>query len=309
MSLAERYLPYSEGLEPPLSEVIDKISSNDDMYAGSPEHYFTVGFSAMRCIKVAMHAANLTDFRSILDFPSGYGRVLRMLKAYFPTARLAACDLNREAVDFCARTFNAIPLYSKRNPRDVRINDRFDLIWVGSLLTHLDECMWGGFLELFVSLLNPNGLLLVTTHGRRSAERVRVGHTDLNILQCRRLLSAYVARGFGYVDYSSQHRFPFPRLSLSRQGERRWEDSRAGPYRRANDLLEHVGHAGFTIRQCLTQLVHKVVYKKVNYGVSLASPFWVLSCLHRFTDLRLVSYIEYGWDNHQDVIALIKTKL
>jgi len=262
MSLAERYLPYSEGLEPPLSEVIDKISSNDDMYAGSPEHYFTVGFSAMRCIKVAMHAANLTDFRSILDFPSGYGRVLRMLKAYFPTARLAACDVNREAVDFCARTFNAIPLYSGRNPRDVRINDRFDLIWVGSLLTHLDARMWGEFLELFISLLNPNGLLLVTTHGRRSAEWIRVGRYlyGLNALQCRRLLSAYEAKGFGYVDYSSS-------------------------------------------------VLSKLGMKQHNYGIALASPFWVLSCLNRFADLRLVSYIEYGWDNHQDVIGLMKTKL
>lgn len=259
MSLARRYFPHDDFLGPPLGEVIDEISPHDGMYAGNPEHYFGVGFSATRCIKVAMHAAQLTDFRSILDLPSGYGRVLRILKAYFPNAKLAACDLDKEAVDFCRTTFNVIPLYSATVPKDVEIKDRFDLIWVGSLLTHLDDCKWDGFLELFVSLLNPNGLLVVTTHGRRPAEWIRKGISPygmtanqlygLDSKQSERLLSAYDVHGFGYVNYRSQN----------------------------------------------------------DYGISLASPSWTLSYLQKFANLRLVAYIEYGWDNHQDVVAFIKT--
>jgi cyclopropane fatty-acyl-phospholipid synthase-like methyltransferase len=205
-----------------------------------------------------MLAAQLTDFRCILDLPSGYGRVLRTLKAYFPNAKLAACDLDKDAVEFCRRTFNAIPLYSATVPKDVKINDRFDLIWVGSLLTHLDNRKWDGFLELFDSLLNPNGLLVVTTHGRRPAEWIRTGISfygmtvsqlyGLDNDQSEKLLRAYDTLGFGYVKYHSQN----------------------------------------------------------DYGISLSSPAWVLSHIQKFANLRLVTYLEYGWDNHQDVVALIK---
>jgi hypothetical protein len=102
VSLTRKYLPNDGLLRPPVSEVIEEISAKDAMFAGNFEHYFTVGFSAMRCINVAMHAAQLTEFGSILDMPSGYGRVLRILKAYFPKARLTACDLNGFHVNSCS---------------------------------------------------------------------------------------------------------------------------------------------------------------------------------------------------------------
>ena len=53
-----------------------------------------------------------TEVRKILDLPCGYGRVLRMIHAAFPRATIHACNLNKDAVDFCAATFGAIPVYS-----------------------------------------------------------------------------------------------------------------------------------------------------------------------------------------------------
>ncbi len=58
--------------------VIRTISPNDRMFEENREnHYISVGASALRIIVLAMIAANKCGFRSILDMPSGYGRVLR----------------------------------------------------------------------------------------------------------------------------------------------------------------------------------------------------------------------------------------
>ena len=90
-----------------------------------------------------MLAAQKETATNILDLPSGYGRVMRFLKAEFPEAALTACDVIREGVDFCARTFGARAIYGKEDPSELELDERFDLIWCGSLLTHVDEENWG----------------------------------------------------------------------------------------------------------------------------------------------------------------------
>ena len=91
-------------------DVIDVISDFDDMFQGNRQHYFHVGYSAFYCIKLSIFLANknLQDIKKILDFPCGYGRVLRVLKAAFPEAQITACDIVRDAVDFCQKAVNEL---------------------------------------------------------------------------------------------------------------------------------------------------------------------------------------------------------
>src|SRR5438128_5312892 len=58
-----------------------EISAKNGMFEGDREHYLAVGQSALRCIKLAMLAAARDQFRSILDFGCGFGRVLRVLRS------------------------------------------------------------------------------------------------------------------------------------------------------------------------------------------------------------------------------------
>lgn len=44
-----------------------------------------------------------------------------------------------------------------------------------------------------------------------------------------------------------------------------------------------------------------------GYGMSLAPLYWMVNQLNQLPSLRVVSFIERGWDNHQDVIALMKS--
>jgi SAM-dependent methyltransferase len=148
------------------SKVIRTVSPDDDMFDRSLDEYIETGREALRLISLAALAVPKTGFQRILDLPCGYGRVLRVLRAAFPRSEITACDLDKRAVDFCAETFGAVTAYSDRDPSRIMLSGQFDLIWCGSLLTHLDVDHWTGFLDLFERVLAPYGVLALTTHGR-----------------------------------------------------------------------------------------------------------------------------------------------
>lgn len=185
-----------------LRKVKRHIHPNDTMLSVVGEgQYFAVGLSALRAIDAAVKAANLTPTH-ILDMPSGHGRVLRFLKARYPKARLAACDLEREGVDFCASYFGAEGFYSDFDLRKVSLGRSFDLIWVGSLLTHFDERRIDDALDLYGRHLAPSGLLVFTTHGVGAVERIGAGESYG--VNAEELLEGYRGRGFGYSPYPGQ---------------------------------------------------------------------------------------------------------
>jgi len=181
-----------------------EIHANDTMFEGNREAYREVGESALRCVEAVMAATGKTEFRNILDFASGFGRVLRVFRTAFPAAELTACDVSQEAIDFCATVFGAIPVRSSENPADVQFKTKFDLVWCGSLVTHLDAPPFSAFVKLLRSLLSPEGILIFTTHGRFVARRLltHAAQYGLDETAVKTLLDGYNSSGFGYVDYT-----------------------------------------------------------------------------------------------------------
>jgi SAM-dependent methyltransferase len=183
---------------------VREISPQDNMSATGAEQYYRWGLAALEYIQVALRAAEADGQpRAILDLPSGYGRVLRMLRAAFPAASVTACDLNADAVEFCARTFGAIPVVSAPRPEEIKLPGRYDLIWVGSLLTHVDDAAWHGFLRVFSDHLVPGGVLVFTTIGRTFVDDLRHGRRRVGIKNVDALIAAYDRAGFAYQDFAS----------------------------------------------------------------------------------------------------------
>jgi SAM-dependent methyltransferase len=178
-------------------------------------HYLESGRTALRCVRAALAAAGTADVRRILDLPCGHGRVLRVLKAAFPDAALTACDIDRAGVDFCARQFGAEPVYSVEDPGKIPVRGPFDLIWCGSLLTHLDAPLWPGFLSLFRSLLSPDGVCVFTCHGVGAVEYVRSGMSTYGLADPRKLLQWYERYGFGFLPYRPGGRYGVSMSSAS----------------------------------------------------------------------------------------------
>jgi SAM-dependent methyltransferase len=191
-------------------EVEQEVSDQDTMFK-IRKRYFRTGRTGLDSIRLAMLAIGKTEVGSVLDFPSGYGRVLRWIKAEFPGARLAACDIDQAGVDFCARTFEATPIYGREEPQEIEIEDRYDLVWCGSLFTHLPIERWEGFLDLFEDVLDPGGLLVFTVHGREIALRLRddeQGRPYMKKPEDREeILRGYETQGAGYRDYAFTDEF------------------------------------------------------------------------------------------------------
>jgi SAM-dependent methyltransferase len=186
----------------PVDHFTRDIAPLDTMFVPQhPQHYFNVGQSAFRCIKLALFAARVRNVVSILDLPCGHGRVQRVLRAAFPDAHITACDIDRDGVDYCAREFNASPAYSTENPKLIPVRERFDLIWCGSLLTHLDRNAWPGFLRFFEDHLSQSGVCVFTVHGRHCVEALRSKKLTYGLADVPRILEAYDRDGFGYQNY------------------------------------------------------------------------------------------------------------
>jgi len=183
------------------------MAPNDDMvhpdWDAENKHYFSVGENALVIVLQSMILCRVTGFKTILDMPSGFGRVARHLKTAFPDAMLCACDLYEDRISVCAEYFGAIPVKSKEDFDELKFPTKFDLIWCGSLLTHLPKREFEGALALFSRSLNPNGIAVVTLHGRHSPY---IQHNKWKYLPDDRFAIAeadYQKLGFGWADYGT----------------------------------------------------------------------------------------------------------
>lgn len=181
--------------------VMRVLDASDKEFSGSEEHYFDVGADAIRIITSSL-ITNLRDVpATILDFPCGSGRVTRHLKAFFVNSEITACDLYTYHVDFCRDTFNVNGVYSKANLDEVDFGKKFDLIFCGSLVTHLPEPQFISAMNLITRSLSETGLAIITLHGRHSIfiqyyKWKYIADDQFSIAQ-----REFESRGFGYVDY------------------------------------------------------------------------------------------------------------
>ena len=123
------------------------------------------------------------------------------MQAHYPNAELTACDLNKDGVDFCVSTFGAKGVYSDIDVSKIMIESMFDLIWCGSLLTHLPSCKSKKFLEFFIDHLDNDGILLITLQGRWQISLQEKHWKCIDDERFNKALSEYDASGYGFVDY------------------------------------------------------------------------------------------------------------
>ena len=188
-------------------DVSQVTSPQDGMYARTPDLYFPTGALALRCVRLALFEARKETCESILDFACGYGRAMRFFRAAFPDARLTACDIAADAVDFCAQEFGAVPVYSQEDPTQIELPGPFDMIWVGSLFTHVPEHRWVQFFDLLGSVLAADGLLVFTVQGRHTRRQLAEGRLpwDLTDSDIEQIVCGFDETGYGYADWTGLH--------------------------------------------------------------------------------------------------------
>lgn len=234
LDLAKAELAASDELSPQekawVAAVESEIAPGDQMFvSGEGRHYLGVGLSALRNIEEALQVAGRDEpIRQVLDFPCGYGRVLRFLKVRFPEAAFMGCELQAEAVRFCRRCFDIETAPSEPDFSRIQLDRRFDLVWCGSLVTHLDEASTSALLACFDRHLAEGGICLFTTHGKATEDLLGSGQRSYSLGQeaQERVLADYHATGFGFGEYDD---WPGYGISLTRPEKiRELADSASG---------------------------------------------------------------------------------
>ncbi len=188
-----------------ITQINLKRSYYDEMYAKDGTHYLQVGLSALKCVEAAIKQSNCNEVKYVLDMPCGYGRVLRFLQPFFPNAEFSACDLNMHAVDFCKREFGVEGIYSKADLTSLNLGKQFDLIWCGSLATHLSSMQTEALLEFFYRHLYVGGILIFSMHGKKMLANMQSGAFKYALTEKRieKIVSEVEEIGYGYANYKT----------------------------------------------------------------------------------------------------------
>ena len=100
----------------------------------------------------------------MLDFASGYGRLTRLLVHEHLADEVTVSDILEGGMEFQAEQFGVRTILSTTNPQNFVAPEKYDLIFVASLFTHLPEATFTAWLRRLASLLTPNGLLIFSVH-------------------------------------------------------------------------------------------------------------------------------------------------
>ncbi len=179
------------------------ISPQDTMLAeGLENQYYDIGHRALELVKFSADLCDKPHYPDILDLPCGYGRVMRWLRANYNYARITACDLETGGVDFCQQRFGALPVYSKSDLRQLPFKAQFDLIWVGSLLTHLPLDKWLITLDCLANWTRDCGVIVMSTQGRYFGSQLARGQRYIvENIHKEPLLADFARDGFAYQPY------------------------------------------------------------------------------------------------------------
>lgn len=202
----------------------DGVSREDEMYMHlcrklpRPEfalqQYLADGLEAVQVIENVVGTAgkSMAELRSFLDFACGHGKSTRFLVKRTDPSRVWVSDIYADAVAFQRARFGVAGFNSAHDPGQVAFGRRFEVIYVGSLFSHLPEDAFRAWLATLYERLEDDGLLILSTQGAsvqplddhsaatgfrfveisesRSLDRRRYGSTTVTEAWVRRLAQA-----------------------------------------------------------------------------------------------------------------------
>lgn len=119
---------------------------------------------------LAQFGYDIGQFKEMLDFGCGSGRVLRNWKD-LTTAKVHGTDYNQDLVNWCKESFSFAEFNKNElTPPTSYKDERFPFIYALSVFTHLDETLQRQWMDEMYRILAPEGLLLISLQGKASSQ-------------------------------------------------------------------------------------------------------------------------------------------
>jgi 2-polyprenyl-3-methyl-5-hydroxy-6-metoxy-1,4-benzoquinol methylase len=156
------------------------IDVRDDIFRFFAEHaesknpirdYLSDGWRTLSELMILLEQAEqpLLKIHSVLEFAAGFGRFTRHLVKALPS-RISCTDVLPGSTDFLKQQFGVDAFESFHDPTLINTNDKYELVFVLSMFTHLPIHMWRPWLTLLGNMVQPGGLLVFSVHNEAVAK-------------------------------------------------------------------------------------------------------------------------------------------
>ncbi len=131
------------------------------------EFYYNSGVLHAKLFSNIIEKYYSNESIKILDWGCGPGRIIRHLhNLKFRKVQLYGTDYNPRTIKWCNLNLKNINFTKNNLAPPLPYNDGyFDCIYALSVFTHLSEDMHFKWIKELYRILNPDGLLIITTHG------------------------------------------------------------------------------------------------------------------------------------------------
>jgi SAM-dependent methyltransferase len=157
-----------DGLAIPGARLIVSIGAH-----GNAAAYLQGGRFVFEGIKEILraHGVKIEDFKSILDFGCGCGRILRYWRELPASVAIYGVDYNKSAVGWCSKNLPFVRVTrNELGPPLAFEASSFDFIYAFSVFTHLSTPLQTPWMRELSRVLAPGGYLLITVHGESFRE-------------------------------------------------------------------------------------------------------------------------------------------
>ena len=165
-TLLRTRVPRWEELNRAIDERDDMLDFAIQLFEHDRDRALTSYFqNAIEQFRLVRHIASWRGhIGKMLDFASGYGRLTRLLVHEHLADEVTVSDILEGGMEFQAEQFGVRTILSTTNPENFAAPEKYDLIFVASLFTHLPASTFTAWLRRLAELLTPAGLLVFTVH-------------------------------------------------------------------------------------------------------------------------------------------------
>jgi 2-polyprenyl-3-methyl-5-hydroxy-6-metoxy-1,4-benzoquinol methylase len=154
---------------------IFRFFANHDIAKNPVREYLSDGWRTLAELMLLLEAVDrpLLKTGNVLEFAAGFGRFTRHLVKVLP-GRVTCSDVMPGSVEFLREQFGVKGVESSHDPEKLVLPEKYDLVFVLSMFTHLPTRMWAPWLRALRQSVKPGGLLVLSVHNEDVAREIGV---------------------------------------------------------------------------------------------------------------------------------------